>query len=48
MASEEKKAAITILKWKIHHLKLFTKYASILHIVRERDQFMNRNKERAT
>lgn len=45
---KNRKQRPTILQWKIHHLGLFTKYVSILHIFRERDQLMNRNKERAT
>lgn len=45
---KNRKQTPTILQWKIHHLRLFTKYVSILHIVRERDQLMKRSKERAT
>lgn len=33
---KNRKQRATILQWEIHHLGLFTKYVSILHIVRER------------
>lgn len=42
MASEEQEALTTnglktILQWEIHPLGQFTKYVSVLHVIRERE-----------